>query len=177
MDDRADDFDVDRLLLAFVQDGDRDRFARLAAQQAHGVLPRQALGAAAVDPQDLVAGPHARHVGRRADQRAHHGQLAALVVVDLHAHAAELLVEALEELGHQLAADIAGIGIVEPVDHPIHGPLEERLLIDILQRTAADLIQNLGQDLTVMVVPDLLVTNQRDDGEREQDGEVAARHG
>ena len=98
-DDLADNRHIHRLLFAFVQNGDRDRLARLAPQQASDVGHRHAFSASIVDSHDSIAGADACLIGGRVQERTKDRQLLGVWVDrDFHADAAELLVNRFVEL-------------------------------------------------------------------------------
>ena len=138
------------------------------------------LGALAVDLEDFVAGEDARLVRGASRQGTHHGELIrSLGHADLHADAAELLVEQFLELLDVQRRNVGGVFVVErliePVEHSLDGALEQFVLVHFLQIPLVDLVHRAGQEPAETVHPE--VTRQGDHDNDPQQMEVSSGHG
>ncbi len=177
LNDLADQLNLLRFPLPFVPDQERNRLAGLSVQQGHGVAQRHPVRRGLADAEDAVAGENARPIGRRADQRTEDRQLLRLGIErQLHSHAGELKIDALLKLGQVGGGNIGRI-IVQLAEHPVHGAVEQRRVLDRLEGSILDRRHGVGQDAGIGIPLHALVAHQRHERHDQQNEQITSRHG
>ncbi len=138
-----------------MQHADGHGFARLALEFLDGVFDGEAFGAFAADFHDHVTRQHTAPVSGSARQRRDDGQPAGLGIdLDLNSDAAELLLDALREIGKVGGRNVRRVGI-ELGEHSRDRRPHELLAIDLLHVIAVDLLERvheLAEQLEVLIV-------------------------